>query len=234
VTSSNCATKELISWSLFTWVICLGALITNWKSAGIASVHPFRTEAPGMRLNELLTSTEALHSRQHPLDETTAFVTAAPLRTLPPQDAPTQHALGVVVGRFDPFDAGKGPQRRSQRQQIGAETLQLAQPAALSHSQRLFQALTHGSQFCLQFWSVPRPVPEAMPAGDQFAHDFQAGLAEALCGPRTLCPFLEVSLQVSPTDLPTPRLQRVVGLLDRRRRRPSLRQTCRRRGSREL
>ena len=60
------------------------------------------------------------HETQPPLDETAPNFTVGATAALTPRHGMTQHALGIVVHRLDPFDPDKGPQGRFLLQQFAA------------------------------------------------------------------------------------------------------------------
>ena len=100
-----------------TWKpFILPVIVLAWL-AGPMSSDRFMKELDDRALLEA----QALDHRGNPLHEAAARGTVATERTPPPQHRAPLHALGMIVGRLDPLDDDKGPQRRLDRQQARAQ-----------------------------------------------------------------------------------------------------------------
>jgi len=62
------------------------------------------------------------HDAEHSFDETAARLTVGSAAALTPQHRMTQHMVGVVVGRLDPFDPDEGPQEQFLFEQFAASS----------------------------------------------------------------------------------------------------------------
>ena len=83
---------------------------------------------------------QGLHGGQQALDETTAIGAVTTKGNLPPQHAPTQDALGVIVGGLDAFADRELPKSRLQGNQIRAKVGRFAVGAMAPSVEQLAQA----------------------------------------------------------------------------------------------
>ena len=108
----------------------------------------------------------------------------------------------MVVRRLHSLDRREQPQRRIQRQQVGAEGRRLGIGAAATQLQSDLEFPRHPLDTGLQTRPVQFAAAERPPVGEQAFHDLQAHLPDAFSGSASIDQLLEVAREVGPTDLP--------------------------------
>ena len=146
--------------------------------------------------------TQRLHYGQDALDKTATPFTAAAKTALPPQHRPSQHTLGVIVGRLHTLDKGKRPQRRFPRQQLPARAPRRRAAAAQTATQFPLHVRTDRTQdFALEPLPAVRPIAHLGPILEQHARQRQQVLADPPAYARSLGQGPEIANQMRPTQL---------------------------------
>ena len=118
----------------------------------------------------------------------------------------------MVVGGLHAGHAGEGPQRRPALEQVLGEgaVAPVAGSCAMPAQAAPFQLLLEGSD-ALGKASAIAVLSVEVPGGEEASGDLHAGLPELLLGTEALAVGGKVARQVSPAELPSLRLEVVVG-----------------------
>jgi hypothetical protein len=120
------------------------------------------------------------HHRGEPLDEATSPVAPGPEADLAPDHHWPQGPLGCVVGRLDPLDLDKGPERRPDLEQVSTDLV------GGRSGQTTFQELAHlildRRQVCFELGPIALArLDEGMPGDEDPRLAIEKRLAQRTC-----------------------------------------------------
>jgi len=147
---------------------------------------------------------------EHALDKPAAGLALRTETALAPEHGGPQRPFGRIVGRLDALHVEKRPQRIPARHEIRAETPQgvfLVSPWFDPFPHRLLDGLNHAPHRA----TIQLAIPEAGPDHEHLLGQGQQRGGIGLPGAAGLGPPPQVTHQMCPAQLPTRRVQAVVG-----------------------
>ncbi len=144
---------------------------------------------------------QGLHHPLHPFDKPAPRDAVAAEGILSPDNARSQDPLRMVVRGLDPLDRREQPQRRLQRQYVGAQGRRLGIRARATLLQNPLEFARNPVHPSLQGRAVDLAVAERPPVGEQAVNHFQTGSANCVSGSSSIDQLLKITFQVSPANL---------------------------------
>ena len=145
-----------------------------------------------------------LNDGQDPLRESGAAIAAGAEAPLPPEDAPPQDALRMVVRRLDAFATEERPERRLQVQEVLTEGRRLCVGQLQPLFQEDLEILPDPSHRKLKSGPIDRARLEVMPDREEVPGQFRGLLTDPDRLTSPVDQLLEITDQMSPAYLAAP------------------------------
>src|SRR5881628_439265 len=149
--------------------------------------------------------------RQDTLDEASAGLAVGAKTRLSPEDCGTNRSLGRVVRRLDAIDSDKGPQRRSELEDLLTRRRGLGMSGVGSELERLEDHGAHGLHLAPQRSSIDLAGTEQLPEREHLGRPVEQCIADVGALPAALCNPAKIADQMRPTRLTARHREPTVG-----------------------